>query len=208
MKLLDNEVNVIIERKKIKNIYLRINDQGEVLVRVPLLTPKFEINRLISTNMDSLERMYKRYLKEKHNTETIHFLGNELQYAYDKKIHLENNRVAYGPSIEKINNFLEKNSLPVFQKRMNLYVVTYDNIPKFRLRTRKMKTRWGVCNVKTHKVTLNLELIKKDKIYLDYVIVHELSHLIHANHGKEFWKCVEDNFKDYKKIRKELKYEE
>ena len=70
-----------------------------------------------------------------------------------------------------------------------------------------MKTRWGVCNVKTHKVTLNLELIKKDKKYLDYVIVHELSHMLHANHSKEFWKCVEANCPDYKKLRKELNNE-
>jgi len=205
MKLLDNEVNVIIERKKIKNIYLRINDQGEVLVRVPLLTPKFEINRLINTNMNSLERMYKRYLKEKHNTETIHFLGNELQYAYDKKIHLENNRVAYGPSIEKINNFLEKNSLPVFQKRMNLYVVTYDNIPKFRLRTRKMKTRWGVCNIKSMTITLNTMLIHHSIDAIDYVICHELSHFHHMDHSKAFWSDVEKHYPNYKKARKELK---
>jgi predicted metal-dependent hydrolase len=78
----------------------------------------------------------------------------------------------------------------------------------FAAKIRNMKTRWGVCNVKTHKVTLNLELIKKDLIYLDYVIVHELSHLLHANHSKAFWQCVEDNFKDYKKIRKELKEDE
>ena len=81
-------------------------------------------------------------------------------------------------------------------------------IPYPSLTIGKMKTRWGVCNVKTKRVTLNLELIKKDKIYLDYVIVHELSHLLYANHSKEFWKCVEDNFKDYKKIRKEMKYDE
>ena len=51
-------------------------------------------------------------------------------------------------------------------------------------------------------------LIKKDISCLDYVIVHELSHLLYANHSKDFWKCVEDNYKDYRKIRKELKYDE
>ena len=71
-----------------------------------------------------------------------------------------------------------------------------------------MKTRWGVCNVKTKKITLNLELIKKKIECLDYVIVHELSHLLYANHSKEFWNCVGNNFKDYKKIRKELKEDE
>ncbi len=79
------------------------------------------------------------------------------------------------------------------------------SIPRPTLKIRKMKTRWGVCNVKTHIITLNLELIKRDIKYLDYVIVHELSHLLYHDHGKGFWKCVEANMPEYKDIRKDLK---
>ena len=68
-----------------------------------------------------------------------------------------------------------------------------------------MKTRWGVCNTRNKRVTLNLELIKKPLFCLDYVIVHELSHLIHPNHSKDFWLLVEDNCKNYKQIRKLMK---
>ena len=68
-----------------------------------------------------------------------------------------------------------------------------------------MTTRWGVCNTKEKTITLNLELMKRDLKYLDYVIVHELSHLIHANHSKSFWEVVEENEPNYKKIRKEMK---
>ena len=68
-----------------------------------------------------------------------------------------------------------------------------------------MKSRWGVCNTKTKRVTLNLELIKKNISCLDYVIVHELSHLIHANHSKDFWDLVEKNYPEYKKVRKLMK---
>ena len=68
-----------------------------------------------------------------------------------------------------------------------------------------MKTRWGVCNRKDNSVTLNLELIKRDLKYLDYVIVHELSHLIHGDHSPSFWKLVEENMPDYKKYREEMK---
>ena len=68
-----------------------------------------------------------------------------------------------------------------------------------------MTSRWGVCNVSTHVITLNLELIKRDTSYLDYVIIHELSHLIHGDHSNRFWKLVEDNMPDYKKYREEMK---
>ena len=68
-----------------------------------------------------------------------------------------------------------------------------------------MTSRWGVCNTKLRIITLNLELIKRDTKYLDYVIVHELSHLIYPNHSKDFWSLVEENISDYKKYRREMK---
>ena len=68
-----------------------------------------------------------------------------------------------------------------------------------------MTSRWGVCNINTHVITLNLELIKRDISYLDYVIIHEFSHLIHGDHSARFWKLVEDNMPDYRKYRKEMK---
>ena len=65
-----------------------------------------------------------------------------------------------------------------------------------------MKSRWGVCNTKTHVITLNLELITKDIHCLDYVIMHELSHLVEPNHSKRFWSVVEENCRNYKYYRK------
>ena len=85
------------------------------------------------------------------------------------------------------------------------YQVFEENIPYPKLKIRNMKTRWGVCNRKDNSVTLNLELIKKDQEFLNYVIVHELSHFVHFDHGKEFWLTVEKYCPDYKRVRKELK---
>ena len=68
-----------------------------------------------------------------------------------------------------------------------------------------MKTRWGVCNKKLQKVTLNYNLIYMDTKYLDYVIVHELSHLVYFNHSADFWALVGKYCKNYKQIRKEMK---
>ena len=70
-----------------------------------------------------------------------------------------------------------------------------------------MTTRWGVCNTRDIRVTLNLELMKKPIYCLDYVIMHELSHLIYPNHSSDFWAVVEENCKEYKEIRKIMKDE-
>ena len=80
-----------------------------------------------------------------------------------------------------------------------------ENIPFPNLKIREMKTRWGVCNVKTKTITLNSLLFRENIICLDYVIIHELSHLIYFNHSKNFWNLVEKYFPNYKEIRKSLK---
>jgi predicted metal-dependent hydrolase len=68
-----------------------------------------------------------------------------------------------------------------------------------------MKTRWGVCNIKDKVITLNTELLKKDMSLIDYVIVHEISHLYHPNHSKNFWNLVSTHYPYYKVARKMLK---
>ena len=127
----------------------------------------------------------KKQVKRNERNEKILYLGRELDFVYYKKIMFEEN-YAFGPSVDKINEYLEKNSLKVFEDRLNIYAPTFRYLPKFRLRIRNMKTRWGVCNKSSMTVTLNTELIHKDVTLIDYVIIHELSHIIEFSHSKDF----------------------
>ena len=109
--------------------------------------------------------------------------------------------------MKKLDLWLNKEMKKLFQNRLDYIYNKYEeNIPYPSLRIRKMKTRWGVCNVKTHVITLNSELLRYDIEKLDYVITHELAHLIHHNHSKNFWNLVEKYCPNYKKVRKELRY--
>ena len=200
---LDNKYyNIVIERKKIKNIYFRIKDDS-IHITCNRLVSEREIKKLLEKNKDSLARMAKKESLRHKDDEKVLFLGYELTYEYDTKVHFDNNK-AYGPSVDKINESLEKHSLKYFQERLDIYTPEFDNLPKFRLRIRKMKTRWGVCNKSSMTVTLNSLLIHKRVDLIDYVICHELSHFEHMNHSAAFWKEVGRHFKDYKKARKEL----
>jgi len=69
---------------------------------------------------------------------------------------------------------------------------------------RTMKRRWGSCS---HKglITLSTELIKLPDLYLEYVIIHELCHLKHHNHGSEYYKLLSELFPDWKAARKEMR---
>lgn len=204
MILLGDDLEVVVERKKIKNIYFRINEDNQIYVTCPKLVSGREIERLLESNRASLEKMYKKASKRNKEAEKILFLGNELDFIEYKKIMFDGTN-AYGPSVDAINAYLEKNSLKIFQERMDIYLPTYDNIPKFRLRVRKMKSRWGVCNKGSMTVTLNTLLIHKKPYLIDYVICHELAHFHHMDHSQAFWKCVEEHYPRYKEARKELR---
>ena len=66
---------------------------------------------------------------------------------------------------------------------------------------RAMTTRWGSCNTRTGHITLNLRLVEKDPRCLEYVVVHELCHLIVPDHSRAFWNCVARRVPDWRKIR-------
>lgn len=107
---------------------------------------------------------------------------------------------------EEVDKWYKKEALRLFSERLELAYNSFSrNIPHPTLTVRKMTTRWGVCNTKDHRVTLNLELMKKPLFCLDYVIMHELSHLVYPNHSALFWSVVEENCKEYKEIRKYMK---
>ena len=104
-----------------------------------------------------------------------------------------------------LENFNKGECLHVFTSEIEICKKCFNDLPMFSLKVRKMRTRWGVCNVNSHVITLNLELIKRDTKYLDYVITHEIAHLKHGDHSTRFWNLVEDNMPDYKKYKKEMK---
>ena len=69
---------------------------------------------------------------------------------------------------------------------------------------RTMKRRWGSCSNKG-KITLSTELIKLPDLYIEYVIIHELCHLRHHNHGAGYYKLLSELFQEWRSVRKELR---
>lgn len=72
------------------------------------------------------------------------------------------------------------------------------------LKFRKMRRRWGSCSSEG-VITLNKELLKLEQQFVDYIVVHELAHLVHMNHSKQFHDLVDRYLPQSQKLRKELK---
>jgi predicted metal-dependent hydrolase len=199
--------DVIIERKNNKNTYLRVKEDLNIYVTTSYLTPNFMIEKLIKDNIPFIEKQIDKMGKRIDKKEKNYILGEEISIEINKNIKRTSfdGKTLYVKNKSDIEKWYKKATKKIFEKHLNdVYNRFTVDIPFPKLCIRKMTTRWGVNNSRLKKVTLNSELIYKDPKYLDYVIVHELAHFIHHNHGKGFWKLVEENEPNYKRLRKEL----
>lgn len=205
----DKDYDINIEKKKTnKNTYIRVKDDFSILVTTNIFMKDKDIIKLIEDNEKSIIRMINNQLKKKESNSGFYYLGKKYDLVYVEycDISLGDEKVFLNKKFN-VDKWYKKQAKDIFLKHLNDNYNTFSRkIPYPSLKIRKMTTRWGVCNVVDKCVTLNLELIKRDTKYLDYVIIHELSHLIEANHSEKFWDIVSENCPDYKEIRKEMKY--
>ena len=68
----------------------------------------------------------------------------------------------------------------------------------------RMKTKWGACNPRARNIRLNTELVKKPRDLLEYVIVHELMHLIEPRHSDRFMALMDRHYPHWRDARAEL----
>ncbi len=200
--------NIIIEKKAgNRNTYIRVKKDLTVQVTTNKFTSDKAIMKLIEDNYQKIVKMIEAQLKKNSNNEGFFYLGKkyEIVYASFGDITFGEDRVFINKKLD-IDKWYREQAKILFQEHFDMMYEKFSRrIPYPDLRIRKMTSRWGVCNIRTKVITLNLELIKRDTKYLDYVIVHELSHLIYGDHSSAFWKLVGENMKDYKKYREEMK---
>lgn len=200
--------DIVIIRKDIKNMYIRVKEDLKIHISVNKRTSEKEIKKLIENNYDNIVLMVEKQVRKNERNEKTRILGEEVDVVifngqtepelFGSKFYIKDKT--------KLDKYLKDYAFIIFKERLDAIYPTFkERIPYPILKIRKMISRWGVCNRKDNSVTLNLELIKMDIKYLDYVIVHELSHFIHFDHSKSFWDTVSKYCKDYKTIRKEMR---
>lgn len=203
----DNNYDIVIEKKNNKRTYIRVKDDLKIHVSTNHFETNFSIKKLIKDNYREICKMIDNATVKKENNSGFFYLGKKYTIVHIEgdDVSFSNDIVYIGRDVD-IDKWYKSKAKDLFLERLNY---NYDNfsrkIPYPKLRIRKMTSRWGVCNIMTHIITLNLNLIKRDIKYLDYVIVHELSHLVHGDHSSRFWKLVGENMPDYKKYREEMK---
>lgn len=212
-----------IKKKKVKNINLRVKRDGTVHLTVPMATTEEFINRFIESKKDWIESKLNYFNERYKDTdseeivsgESVSYLGNryilkviqdlnEGLKLCDKYIEIHVNDI-YDKTRKQgiLNKWYVERSKEKFLELVNKYEqVLNKQVNGIRIKT--MKTRWGSCNVRTRNINLNLELIKKPQECIEYVVLHELAHLKHPNHSKQFWEYVGMHMPDWKLRKNKL----
>ena len=218
-----------VHRKKVKNINLRIKPNMEVYISVPMNLHRDYIENFIRSKEEWIKSVLKKVedVKEKQkgfeykNGEIHKFLGKEynliVRTGNFNGVSLKNDAKSNVMILTVNENIFEntdekkkvmekwyfENAKKLFLKFMKKWLEILDeHVEKVAIKL--MKTRWGSCNYVKKYINLNTELIKRTPFEIEYVILHELTHLKYPNHGKGFYNYIERYMPNYKVAEKML----
>lgn len=177
---INNRYTIKVNRKRIKNMYLRVKDtDGTLSVSAPYGMSDTEIRKFVESKSDWIERTMQEMLVARQLKEQEPVLAPFME----RELRLELKR--------QLQRLIDKWE-PVMGVKSAGFTI------------KKMRTRWGSCNVKSHHLNFNLLLAKVPPECAEYVVVHELTHLLEPSHNARFWSLMEHYLPESKKLRKQL----
>lgn len=203
--MLINGFNVDIQRKKVKNINLRVYPNLQIKVSVPEKMEIATIKRMVISKEEWIKERLKKYEEQIRLTKRRYISGED-HYLNGKRyilkvvdsnapsVKIENTKslvmyVRKSSSVEnkeKLMNSFYKEQLSI---KINKYLPELENLIEVKSEgysIRKMKNKWGSCNNEKKLLIFNVDLAKKKDSEIKYVIIHELLHLIEKKHNDHF----------------------
>lgn len=176
------ELPYTLIRSKRKSYAISISPDGQITVRVPLVTSDREVRQILTQKQHWIVTKYLEQ-QEKQLNKPVSDLTDAQRNALTQRY------------IAAAKEYFPKRAAYFHQFTGG----TYD-----RITIRDQKTRWGSCSARG-TLSFNWRLMLAPPAILDYVVVHELCHLTHMNHSAAFWQAVESVYPDYRNARKWLK---
>ena len=204
MKIGDLSVDIV--RKDIKNLYIKIYPpNGQVRIVSPRQLDDATIKEFVVAKKNWIEKKQHKYKSQPATSPTeyksgeIHYYKGDrfiLNVIYDRtspRVVMRENyldlHVRYGSICEQRERVLINWYRQQLKAELPGLIAKWEKIIGVKTNdwgVKKMKTRWGTCNTQAKRIWLNLELIKQPHHCLEYVVVHELVHLLERGHGDRF----------------------
>ena len=219
-------LTVKLTRKPIKNIHLSVHPpKGAVRLSVPSRMTKDVARLAVIRRLKWIHQKRKEFEQQARETERLYVSG-ESHYFDGQRFVLDvcNARGSGKVSIvgngrlvlEVPSNASLKRKASIVDRfyRIHLRSLVSSLLPKWEkklsisadeIRIQRMKTRWGSCNPDSRRILLNLELAKKPKKCFEFILVHELVHLLERHHNQRFISIMDDAMPDWQRRKQLLK---
>ena len=217
-------IDIEVEQKNIKNIHLSVYPpNGRVRIAAPV---KMDLDTIRVFAISKLQWIKKQQevLRQQERESEREFLERESHYFFGKRYLLKIIEADATPKIEIDHKYIHLQLRPNSDTskraeiltewyRTQLKQIVPDLISKWervigvecnKFGIKKMRTKWGTCNAGAKRIWLNLELAKKPKECLEYIIVHELVHLIERSHNQHFVNLMDEFLPKWRFYRDEL----
>jgi predicted metal-dependent hydrolase len=228
-KILKRKINVEgieinLTQKRIKNLRLRICPPlGEVRISVPLRVGLKSIKKIIISKISWIKEAQIKILNrkkiqelkfisdEKHNFFGEEFLLEIIENSDSTKVFLSGEKIKIHSkknfTLQQKRKILDEFYRAELKKIIPRFIQKYEQKMRVKVEefgVKKMKTRWGTCNARARRIWLNLELAKKPIQCLEFIITHEMVHLLERNHSKKFYELMDKFMSDWKIWKEKL----
>lgn len=207
----------IVTRQKRKSISLSINAEGQIVVKAPRFLPLFAINQFVKQHETWIQKKLQISKKQsyfgKNYDVTYQFqpisrskfykIQNTFQIILPDYYREVDDSLIAQEIYKTMHTWVHRSMKEELTKRVEMWSTklgySYNNIS-----VKDVSSHWGSCS-SNKNLNFNYKLAFLPEELIDYVIVHELCHLVEMNHSPRFWQLVETWIPDYKKRRKMLK---
>ena len=224
-EIIISDFNITVLKKDIKNLHLNVlPPDGKVRVSAPKRMDDRSVRFFIISKLPWIEKHVNRFKEQPRETpreyvsgESHYFKGERYLLnviEYDGKPAIEiNNKICIDFYVKKDADLEEKKKVFLLWHREELRKELCGIFNKWQeimgvsakeWRIKQMKTKWGTCNIKAKRIWINLELVKKPVHCIEYIVVHELAHLIERNHNKRFSAVMDKFIPQWRSYKKEL----
>ena len=220
---------VFVEKKDIKNVHLKVYRDLTVKLSVPKHVPDEWIEQFLKNKAKWINNQIFKY-KQSSGSNNLAYIknGSSIQIiGKDKRVYVKQGATNIMQDEKKIiislkdsnnlelatkqfNAWWRKESNDVYMEQIKFYYNTIFKKYKITfpsLQIRKMKTMWGNCNTAKSLITLNEYLYKANMLCIQYVILHEMTHLLYPKHNDGFYNFLTIHMPDWKERKKMLDFE-
>lgn len=218
-------LEITIERKDIKNLHIGVYPpNGKIRVATPLKLNDEAVRLAVISRLSWIKKQQQSFLKQPRQS-TREMVSGESHYLFGKRylldVKYENAKHQIIKKHSKLQFFVKENTtvdnrLKVLEKyyRENLAIELDNLITKWKntigvkidsWQIQKMKTKWGSCNIEAKRLLFNLELAKVPIECIEYIVVHEILHLLERHHNDNFKALMDKYISDWQSRKESLK---